>query len=386
MEALCGSSGRRTLKSKAAVPAGSGGTDELGLSSPSQSTSPPRLKLLVGGLVLFNLLSWIVFAVVGRAYHSMLWTGVLAYSLGLQHAFDADHIAAIDNVTRKLRQDGQRPVAVGFFFALGHSVVVYVLSLGLVMLVSGPFGMRRSAQALGYLISRVASAGFLTIIGLLNLVVVRHLWLQLRANQGNRSRAASVAHAAKATALSGAYGRLVLFFQRHIDASWKMLLVGMLFAVGFDTASEAALFGVSTATAAGQHIALWAVMLLPLLFAAGMTLVDSADGILMAKAYDWASGDINAKLIFNLTITWMSVLVAFSVAGIEWLQLLSHRLQLTGPIWTAVIELNFETLGFFIVGLMLTTWAVAALYCKRSRVPSAFTELSTGAIETEYDR
>jgi len=340
-----------------------------------------RLKRLVWGLLAFNLLAWLGLLAAARLASPLVWTGVLAYLLGLQHAFDADHIAAIDAVTRKLRQDGRMPVAVGFFFAVGHSAAVWILALVLLVLVRGPLNHVSAAGQLGELISRVASAGFLTVIGLLNLSIARRLWCQLsdrrvstargQGEAGSARRAAlcdnqgveeSNLNSSQAQGLQGPGARLLGFVYRRIDASWQMLPVGMVFGLGFDTATVAALFGISAQTAADGGSTLATAMLLPLLFTAGMTLVDTADGVLMMKAYDWAMADARRKIVLNLGLTGLSASVALGVAALDWLQLMSLRWHLTGPFWQLLANLSFTALGLGIVGAMLIVWCLAALY------------------------
>ncbi len=349
-----------------------------------------RVKRLAWGLLAFNLLTWLGLLAAARAARPLAWTGVLAYLLGLQHAFDADHIAAIDNVTRKLRQDGRMPVAVGFFFAVGHSAAVWMLALGLMLLVRGPLNHASETRQLGEFISRAASAGFLTVIGMLNLAIARRLWRQLRdspdraasgrggaesvsaaAPGGSHGAERSESDSAQAHGPAGLGGRLFAFIYRRIDASWQMLPVGMIFGLGFDTATVAALFGISAQTAADGRSPLVVAMLLPLLFTAGMTLVDTADGVLMMKAYDWAMGDAKRKVTFNLGLTALSAGVALGVAAIDWLQLLSLRWHLTGPFWRALENLSLTALGLVIVGAMLIVWCLAALHYRRLRGAAA---------------
>ncbi len=353
-----------------------------------------RLKCLAWGLLGLNLVAWIGFLAAARTAGPLLWTGALAYLLGLQHAFDADHIAAIDNVTRKLRQDGRMPIAVGFFFAVGHSAAVAMIALALMLLMRGSFHEASATRYLGELISRVASAGFLTVIGLVNLGIARRLWRQLRAEPSraaNRVKPAEAQRCSKSTdggsesfhdeGIHSLSSRLFAFIYRRIDASWQMLPVGMIFGLGFDTASAAGLFGISAKTVADGRFSLAMAMLLPLLFAAGMTLVDTADGILMMKAYDWAMADAKRKITFNLGLTGLSAGVALGVATIDWLQLLSMRFHLTGPFWRAIENLSFTGLGFGVVVAMFILWGLAALRYRRLAVVKARTSSERPSLE-----
>lgn len=297
------------------------------------------------------------------AHPALLGIGALAYFLGLRHAFDADHIAAIDNVTRKLRQDGQRPVAVGLFFSLGHSAVVLLLSIVVAWLARDAQALIHRAGEAGGWIGTIVSAGFLTLIGLVNLVIFRRLLRLLLAHR--RGDAISAEAVEALLAQRGGMSRLFRTVYARIRASWQMLPLGFLFGLGFDTATEIAVLGLSAAFAQHSGFPVWGVLVFPLLFAAGMSLMDTLDGLAMLKVYDWAMQDAARKLGFNLIITGLSVFVALAVGSVEWLQLLGEQGGLQGRLWGWLDALDFSALGLAVTALMLTAWALAWRHYRR---------------------
>ena len=326
-----------------------------------QDRSTQRLVLLVAGLGLLNLCAWLaLWGLAGAASAPVIEVGTLAWFLGLRHAFDADHIAAIDNVTRKLRQDGTRSVTTGLFFALGHSTVVILLSFAIALGVSMHAGGHARPQFWGGLAGTVISAGFLTLIGIVNLVIFVQLWGAFDSYRSD-GRSGNEIDQEIAALLNrrGLAARLFRFLYRRIDAGWKMYFVGLLFGLGFDTATEVALLGISATAAASHTLPLWGIMVFPLMFTAGMTLMDALDGAFMMQLYDWAFADGLKKLFFNTAITGLTVMVAFVVGGIEWLQVLSAELRLNGPFWTAINNLNFEQMGLIVAAFIMFAWLVA---------------------------
>jgi high-affinity nickel-transport protein len=311
--------------------------------------------LLIGA----NLGAWI-WAFIAFAHQPVLiGTAVLAYSLGLRHAIDADHIAAIDNVTRNLMQQGKRPVAVGFFFALGHSTVVVVASVAVAMTASALSKELVSYREIGGIIGTSASALFLFIIAIANLIVLRGVYRAFRlAERGDLVTEEQI------DALLHQRGWLARLFRplfRFVSQSWHLYPIGLLFALGFETASEISLFGLSAQ--ASNTVSSWSLLIFPALFAAGMTLVDTTDGVLMLGAYGWAYRNPMRKLFYNLTITSVSVLVALVVGGIETLGLIGDQFDLHGIFWDAIADLNsnFGALGYGIVGLFIVSWGVSYL-------------------------
>ncbi|MBV9286505.1 MAG: HoxN/HupN/NixA family nickel/cobalt transporter, partial [Hyphomicrobiales bacterium] len=262
----------------------------------------------------FNIAAWIWAIVAFQNFPLLLGTATLAYSFGLRHAFDADHIAAIDNVTRKLMQEGRRPVAVGLFFSLGHSTIVVALSIGIAITATALQGRFDAFKSVGGIVGTLVSALFLFAIALANILV----WISVyRTFQTVKNGGRFVEDDLNlALAKRGLLGRLFRRLFRMIEHSWQMFPLGVLFGLGFDTATEVGLLGIS-ATQASQGLSVWSILVFPALFTAGMTLIDTTDSILMLGAYGWAFVKPIRKLYYNLTITAVSVIVAVFVGGLE---------------------------------------------------------------------
>jgi high-affinity nickel-transport protein len=317
-------------------------------------------------LVLFNAAAWLWAIVALRHFPVLLGTAFLAYSFGLRHAVDADHIAAIDNVTRKLMQEGKRPVAVGFMFSLGHSTIVLLGSAAIawttLALQHRMDGVRQIGGAVGTLFSTL----FLFGIAAVNLMVLRSIrrtFIRVRAGEPYIEEDFDL--------LLGSRGLLARLFRpvfRMITRSWHMYPLGILFGLGFDTATEIGVLGISAAEAS-KGLPFWSILIFPALFAAGMSLIDTTDNILMLGAYGWAFVKPIRKLYYNMTITSVSVVVALAVGGIEALGLLVDRFHLKGTFWDAVTRLNenFGTLGYFIVGLFVFSWVASVAFYKWRR-------------------
>ena len=331
---------------------------------PPNASEPHPLRRRIGflGLALLagNAAAWAWAWSLFADRPALLSTALLAYVFGLRHAVDPDHIAAIDNVTRKLMQAGQRPVSVGLWFALGHSTVVVAaasaLALAATSLLTAPEGFRE----LGALIGTGISAGFLILIGLVNCVVLWGIWRSFR--QMRRTGRAAEADLDGLLAGGGFLARLLRPLFRLITRPWHMYPLGLLFALGFDTATEVSLFALSAAEASRGTDPL-AILVFPALFTAGMALVDAADGMLMLGAYSWATVQPMRRLFYNLTITALSVAVALGIGTLEALNLLADRLSLQGGFWTWIGAVNdsFGLLGFGIVGLFAGAWALSFL-------------------------
>jgi nickel/cobalt transporter (NiCoT) family protein len=313
-----------------------------------------RVIGLYGFLACINIGAWI-WAIV--AFHNkplFLGTALLAYTFGLRHAVDADHIAAIDNVTRKLMQEGKRSVSVGFFFALGHSTIVVLASLIVYLGASAVEKQIEIVKEIGEVVGTSISAFFLISIAIINMVILRGVWnsfQQVRKGRGYAEQSSDMLLA------GGLLGRVFRPLFRTLSSPWHMYPIGLLFSLGFDTASEVALLGISAA-AADKGLSVESMAVFPALFAAGMTLVDTTDGILMVGAYGWAFIKPIRKLYYNLTITFVSVVVALLIGGIEAVTLLKDQLNLSGGVWDLVGNLNnnFGTLGFVIIGIFALSW------------------------------
>jgi high-affinity nickel-transport protein len=318
-----------------------------------------RIFAVYAFLLIFNVLAWGLALGASLAYPILLPTAFLAYTFGLRHAVDADHIAAIDNTTRKLMQDGQRPVAVGLFFSLGHSTIVVGLSV-LIAISAGLVSDIPSLREVGGLIGTTVSAVFLLVIGLLNLIVLIDIYKMFRRVSAGGSYDEQTLE--EFLNNRGLLARLLKPMLRLIRKSWHMYPLGVLFGLGFDTASEVALLGLA-ATSGANHIPVVFILILPALFAAGMSLVDATDGILMLGAYGWAYVKPIRKLYYNLNITLVSVIIAFAVGGIEVLNIFAERFGLTGVIWDFVGGLDFGLIGFAIIGIFVVCWTLStAIY------------------------
>ncbi len=306
--------------------------------------------------------------------------GITAYTLGLRHAFDADHIGAIDNTTRKLMSDGQRPISVGFFFSLGHSTVVFLLALAFTIGIRGLSGAVSNDdswlhQATG-LIGPTVSGTFLMIIGILNLLVLINIAKIFRRLRDGRYTEAELEEQLDSR------GFMNRFYKRATNAvkkPWQMYPVGLLFGLGFDTATEIALLATAGA-AAGAGLPIYAILCLPILFAAGMSLLDTADGAFMNFAYGWAFAKPVRKLFYNLTITWLSVVVALLIGAIELTSVLADKLGLAGQPWDFVSNLDLNYVGYAIVAMFVLTWVVAWLIWHFGRIEERW---SGGVSSTE---
>ena len=326
------------------------------------SLRPPiiRLYTLLLGL---NLTVWAWALMLFRHQPVLLGTALLAYGFGLRHAVDADHIAAIDNVTRKLMQEGKRPVSVGFFFALGHSSVVLLAAAALAGTAKALASRMDLAKSIGGVVETLVSALFLFLIAAMNFVILIAVWRTFQA-----VRRGAAFQEQDFDLLLNSRGLLARFFRplfRLIGKGWHMFPLGFLFGLGFDTATEVALLGIS-ATAAAKGMSIWSIMVFPALFTAGMSLIDTTDGVLMLGAYNWAFVKPMRKLYYNLTITLVSVVVAVLIGSIETLGLIGDQFGLGGWFWTGIGALNdnFGDLGFIIIGVFIAAW-VASLVIYR---------------------
>jgi nickel/cobalt transporter (NiCoT) family protein len=295
----------------------------------------------------------------------LLGTAFLAYSFGLRHAFDADHIAAIDNITRKLMQEGRRPISVGFFFSLGHSTIVVALVLAIALTTTALQARFGTLRDVGDTIATSISALFLFIIAAANILVLIQVY---RALQGaKRSGRLAGEDVDQILTNSGVLGRLLRPAFRLIARSWHAYPLGLLFGLGFDTATEVGLLGISAAQAA-YGLSIWSILVLPALFTAGMSLMDTTDSTVMVGTYGWAFVNPIRKLYYNMTITFASVVTALVIGGIEALRLIGDKLGLKGPFWRVVAALNenFGLIGYSIVAFFVASWIVSYLLYKAS--------------------
>jgi nickel/cobalt transporter (NiCoT) family protein len=317
-----------------------------------------RILGMLGFLFALNAGAWIWAYAVFHQYPLLIGTCFLAYSFGLRHAVDADHIAAIDNVTRKLMQSGRRPLGVGLFFSLGHSTIVLLASAGIAATAFALQGRMAGFRELGGMIGTLVSTLFLFAIALMNFVILCSVLRAFRRVLDGKPYIDEDFDLLLAS--RGFLARLFRPLFALITKSWHMYLLGFLFGLGFDTATEISLLGISAAGGA-QGLPIWSIMVFPVLFMAGMTLLDTADSLLMLGAYGWAFVKPVRKLYYNLIITAVSVVVALLVGSIEGLGLMANKMHLSGAFWVMVDRLNdnFGTLGYLIIAVFVLSWGLS---------------------------
>ena len=339
-----------------------------------------RVAGMAGFVVALHVIGWFTLVAVVVPQHLSVGTatfgiglGVTAYTLGMRHAFDADHIAAIDNTTRKLMHEGKRPLSVGFWFSLGHSSIVFALAFLLalgVRALAGPVEDDGSRlHTVTGLIGTTVSGTFLYLIAIINVLILIGIWRVFR-----EMRSGSFDAAALEDQLNnrGLMNRLLGRVMRAITRPWQMYPVGLLFGLGFDTATEIALL-VLAGSGAAAGLPWYAILCLPVLFAAGMSLLDTIDGTFMNFAYGWAFSKPVRKVYYNLTITGLSVAVALIIGTVELLGLLAEKLDLRGGFWDWVSGLDLNIVGFVIVGVFFATWIVSFAVWKLGRIEEKWT-------------
>src|ERR1700733_10960902 len=314
-------------------------------------------------LIVINALAWLWALVEFRDYPVLLGTASLAYTFGLRHGVDPDHIAAIDNVTRKLMQEGKRPLHAGFFFALGHSTVVVIASVFVALSVAALQAKFEGFKEIGSVIGTSVSALFLLGISLANIAILVSVYRVFAAVKRGDRLIEDDLH--DLLAQRGLLGRMLRSLFGIMTRSWHMYPLGFLFGLGFDTASEVGLLGISAAQGSAG-LPIWSLLIFPALFTAGMSLVDTTDGVLMVQTYGWAFIKPVRKLYYNLTMTLISIVVALLIGGAEALGLLANKLGLEGRFWDLVDQVNasFGLLGYLIVGVFATGWVLSVLIYK----------------------
>lgn len=323
----------------------------------------PKAIGILSFLIAANVAVWMWAWAVLHGQPLLLGTALLAYTFGLRHAVDADHIAAIDNTTRKLMQSGKRPLGVGFFFSLGHSTIVMVLAVVVAFSASALKSRFADMQAVGGIVSTVVSATFLLLLALVNVTILIGLIKAFRGVQRGEPLVEG-----DLDILLNDRGFLTRIFRplfALVSKSWHMYLIGFLFGLGFDTVTEIGLFAISSGQA-GHGLSLSTILIFPALFTAGMCLVDTLDGVLMIGAYGWAFLRPVRKLYYNITITAVSVVVAVLIGGIETLSMIGGALGLSGMFWSGIDGLseNFGALGYGVIGLFLGSWVLSMLAYK----------------------
>jgi high-affinity nickel-transport protein len=328
-----------------------------------------RIVGLYGFIALLHGLGWGLYLHYTRSYPALVGLGFAAYMFGLRHAFDADHIAAVDDTVRFMLQKGKRPLGVGFFFSLGHSTVVLGLSVGIAFAATAVKQELPQVKGIGGMIGASVSGTFLWIVGTLNLLIlldVLKIWQ--RANTGTHDHM----HLEQLLQQRGLLNRLFGGrLQKLMNHSWQMYPLGLLFGLGFDTASEVGLLAMTAGASVG-NMPVPAVLSLPILFAAGMTVMDTTDGILMSKAYDWAFVNPLRRIFYNITATSLSIAVALLVGTIELLQVFIGLFDLHGGIFDGVARLDFSVVGYLIVGMFLLAWGLSVALWKFGHIEQRY--------------
>jgi high-affinity nickel-transport protein len=337
-------------------------------------------------ILAMNLAGWGIFVVAILPHHFRyrglgigVGVAITAWTLGMRHAFDADHISAIDNVTRKLMADGKRPLGTGFFFALGHSTIVFALGIGISIAARAFFGEvvdpNGSVASVGGIIETALSGGFLFLIAALNLVVLAGIYRVFRDMRRGLYDEAELEHQLQSRGLMYRFfGR----FMRSISHTWQMFFVGLVFGIGFDTATEILLLA-ATAAAATAGLPWYAVLALPALFSGGMVLFDTLDGCFMNFAYGWAFARPVRKIYYNLVITGLSIAVAFVIGTIEVFGVLVQELHLHGGFWDFMANFDINRAGFIIAGLFVVVWTIALVYWRAGKVEARWAVGAAGA-------
>jgi nickel/cobalt transporter (NiCoT) family protein len=331
-----------------------------------------RLGGFAGAVALLHLLGFGLFLYYARHSPALAGLGTLAYTFGLRHAFDADHIAAIDNTTRKFLQDGKRSMGAGFFFSLGHSTIVFSLAAGLAIATRTVNSKLPILQHYGGYVGASVSGTFLLAIGALNLAVLLDIlgvFRRMKHGQYDEQKLED------ALLDQGLMSRV--FLRRigdRIDTGWKMYPLGLLFGLGFDTATEIGLLAIAAGVAT-HHVPFLAVVSLPIIFAAGMSLMDTADGAFMSHAYGWAFSNPVRKVYYNITVTSLSVTVALVIGMIELLQVTAARFSLEGGFWSFLGNLDFGHIGYVVVGLFVATWLCSITLWKTRRIEQRWSSL-----------
>jgi high-affinity nickel-transport protein len=345
-----------------------------------------RLAAMFGFILAINAAGWIIFIAVVMPHHFDykgvdgtrglgvgLGVAITAWFLGFRHAFDADHISCVDNTTRKLMADGQRPLATGFFFSFGHSSVIMLVGVGITVAAKAVFGAvvnpNSAYETAGGTVGTVLSAGFLYLIAVLNLIVLVGIFKVFREmRRGSYDEQELEAQLQARGLMYRFFGR----FMRSINHTWQLYFVGLVFGIGFDTATEVVLLS-ATAYAAIQGLPYYAVLALPFLFSGGMMLFDTLDGCFMNFAYGWAFARPVRKVYYNLVITALSIGAAFIIGTIELIGVLTSELHLHGGFWDVMANFDVNTAGFIIAAMFVVVWAVALAYWRFGNVEARWT-------------
>jgi high-affinity nickel-transport protein len=336
------------------------GNSAIGLSR-GEKTKIVIVYALIGTATVVGL---VASTIVGKLSILLAGLGVITYTFGLRHGVDADHIAAIDNTTRKLIQDDQRPFTVGMWFSLGHSTIVIALIMGLVVATRTIIGHIPALESGGAILGSMVSGVFLWLIGLVNLVIVFGIYRVFKEMKKGKMNQGELDNLLENRGFLNRYFRPLF---KIVKKPWQIYPIGVLFGLGFDTASEVALIAISVGVGVSSSIPVWMILVLPFMFTCGMVLVDTTDGVTMRLAYGWAFLNPLRKIYYNLTVTVISVLVALAIGSAELIQVVAAELNLTGSIWNWLNNLDFETLGYGIIVIFLVTWIISVGLWKYKR-------------------
>jgi high-affinity nickel-transport protein len=318
-----------------------------------------KIFAIYAALIGLTVIGFAASIIIGRVSPLLAGLGVICYILGLRHSFDCDHIAAIDNTTRKLIHQGKKPSTVGMWFSLGHSTIVVALIVALVFVSRFVIGTIPALESGGAIAGTLISGIFLFLIGVINTVIVFGIYRAFKAAQQGKMDEAELEEMLNNR---GFMNRFLRPLFSMVDEPWQIYPIGVLFGLGFDTATEVALIAISVGAGVSDTVPLWMILVLPFMFTCGMVLVDTSDGVIMRMAYGWAFLNPLRKIFYNLTITVISVLVAFAIGAIELLQVLSAELKLTGPFFGLINNLDFESLGYVVVAIFVVSWIASTLW------------------------
>lgn len=333
--------------------------ESTGLVQQPDSRGRVRVALLYVPILVATAAGFAASALIGKVSVVLAGLGIVAYVLGLRHAVDVDHIAAIDNVTRKLMQEGKSPITVGTWFSLGHSTVVVALIVALIFFTRTVRGAIPALQNSGAIIGTAVSGAFLWMIGLMNLAIavgIYGIYKGLRSGRIERMELEELLNR------RGFMNRYFHPLFRIVSKPWHIYPIGVLFGLGFDTASEVALIAISVGAGVSGAVPLWMILILPFMFTCGMVLLDTTDGVAMRRAYGWAFLKPIRKVYYNLTLTVISVMVALAIGTVEVIQVFSLELRPRGEFWSWITGLSFSEIGYFIVAIFAVTWIVSMAY------------------------
>lgn len=334
-----------------------------------------RVVLLYLPIVALTAVGFAASTIIGKISVDLAGLSTVAYILGLRHAVDVDHIAAIDNVTRKLMQEGKDPMYVGTWFSLGHSTIVVGLIVALIFFTRTVKGVIPALQSNGAIVGTAVSGTFLWIIGLLNLAIAISIYGVYRDLRAGRNQSLGLE---EMLSRRGFLNRYFHSLFRIVNKSWQIYPIGVLFGLGFDTASEVALIAISVGAGVSGQIPLWMILVLPFMFTCGMVLLDTTDGVAMRKAYGWAFMRPIRKIYYNLTLTVISVLVALAIGTVEVLQVFSLELKPSGAFWSWIIGLNFSEIGYFIIAIFGITWLISMAYYRYKGIEESAEKMGSG--------